>query len=504
MPLGRSFSVALLGVHGAVVECEADLADGLPGFVLVGLPDASLGEAKDRVRAAISNTGLSWPQRRITVGLLPATLPKAGSSFDLALALGILCANGQIPQTALGDQVVLGELGLDGRVHGVRGVLPMVLGAAREGRERFVVPWENVAEARLVPGVEVVGVRHLGEAFALFAHGVVPEQPASHSVPHPRSGHDLSQVGGQRQARRALEIAAAGGHHLFMLGAPGAGKTMLAERLPTILPPLSDEWALEVSAIHSVAGLLAQGALVRQPPFCAPHHTTTVAALVGGGSTLIRPGELSCAHRGALFLDEAPEFNKGVLDAMRQPLESGVVQISRAKQVVEFPCRTTLVLAANPCPCAKTKAQGGCRCTVTARRRYLHKLSGPLMDRIDMRVLLEPVTRADLMRDVQSIETSEIVGARVLLARERAAQRLSGTPWLTTGEVPPHELRERWPVREALVGKLANALKSGAVSMRGYDRVIRIAWTLADLAGELEPGEAEIGEALALRMEFSE
>lgn len=503
MSLGRSFSVALLGVDGAVIECEADLADGLPGFTLVGLPDASLSESKDRVRAAVANSGWVWPSRKITVGLLPATLPKTGSSFDLAMALAVLSGASQVPAPALDEHVVLGELGLDGRVRAVRGVLPMVLAAARAGRTRMLVPIDNAHEARLVPGVEIVGVRSLRDAVAYLAEGVIPPQPRQDEPSRAQlASLDLAQVGGQAKARRAIEVAAAGGHHIFLLGAPGAGKTMLAERLPGLLPLLSDAWALEVSAIHSLAGLLDEGApLVRVPPFRAPHHSATIPALVGGGGAVLRPGDISCAHRGVLFLDEAPEFRAGALDAMRQPLESGIARISRARASVEFPCRSTVVMAANPCPCARTSASMGCECTSTVRRRYLGKLSGPLLDRVDIRVWIEPVSRADLISDQSAIEPSAVVAARVAQARAAAAERLQRTPWQSMGEVPAHELRTRWPLAESVLGSVARCLDRGQLSMRGFDRVIRLGWTLADLAGAASPGPVELGEALSLRTE---
>lgn len=507
--IGRTFSVALVGVEGAVVEVEADLADGLPGLSIIGLPDASLSEARDRIKSAVQNSRLTWPVRKVTLALMPATLPKSGSSYDLALAVAVLAANRSIPVEPLEKLIMIGELGLDGRVRQIRGVLPMVLAANRAGWQRFVVPAANAAEAGLVPDIEVLAVRTLGDVVTLLTTGLVPVIDlddlggGDRSVPSDGLALDLSQVGGQVRARRALEVAAAGGHHVFLMGAPGAGKTMLAERLPTILPDLPFQWALEVSAIHSVAGLLSNGdPLVNRPPFRAPHHTVTVAALVGGGSGVLRPGEVSCAHRGVLFLDEAPEFAMGTLDALRQPLESGVVRITRARGSAAFPARVMLVLAANPCPCARaTTTPGSCTCSPNTRRRYLAKLSGPLMDRVDLRIQVDPVSRADLVADAATIESSAIVGARVAAARASSTERLRGTPWLLTGDVPSHELRTRWPLTPEVMAGAMRCLDHGQLSARGLDRVVRVAWTLADLAGKTSPGLAEMGEALSMRLE---
>lgn len=452
MALARTYAIALTGVEGHVVEVEADLASGLPAMHLVGLPDTALNESRDRVRAAVSNTGVSWPQRRITVSLSPASLPKRGSSFDLAVTCSVLAAAGVVPADTLERRVLLGELGLDGRVRAVRGVLPATLAAASAGLSNVVVPRGNAAEAALVPGVTVLAASSLAGLVAQLRGEEVEEECEDDSavrVP-PVSGRkerpavDMADVLGQAEGRRALEVAAAGGHHMYMLGPPGTGKTMLAERLPTILPPLEGEAALEVTAIHSVAGTLSPGCpLVTRPPFCDPHHTATRAAIVGGGSGQARPGAASLAYLGVLFLDEAPEFASGVLDALRQPIESGEIAIFRSGVVARFPAAFTLLLAANRCPCARTR-EGECTCTPHEIRRYLGRLSGPLLDRVDLNLALLSVPRAEMLHDRKYVEPSSVVAERVAQARERAAKRLSDSPWRTNSEIPGNELRSRF------------------------------------------------------------
>jgi magnesium chelatase family protein len=499
MALARAFAVALVGLTGSVVEVEVDLAQGLPGLTMVGLPDAAVAEARDRVRAAVVNTGLPWPQRRITVGLSPASLPKKGSSFDLAIAASVLAAEGSsVPAGALLGTVLLGELGLDGAVRPVRGVLPAVLAARDAGFERVVVPAGNLAEAALVEGMTAHGVRTLTDLVALL-RGVPYDEPSAGPVGPPPAGSplDLADVAGQLEGRTAVEVAAAGGHHLLLLGPPGSGKTMLAERLPGVLPPLSRSEALEVTAVHSVAGALPAGApLVQRPPFQDPHHTATPASVVGGGSGVARPGAASLAHRGVLFLDEAPEFSRHVLDGLRQPLESGRLALQRVAGTVVYPARFTLVLAANPCPCAQDG--DACSCTPQVRRTYLSRLSGPLLDRVDLQVVLPRITRAEMLAD-SAAETSAVVAQRVLAARARAAQRYAGTPWRTNAEVPPVVLRRRWPLPRAVTAQADRCLDTGALTARGYDRVLRIAWTLADLAGEDRPCAGDVDQALGLR-----
>ncbi|GAA0693379.1 YifB family Mg chelatase-like AAA ATPase [Kitasatospora atroaurantiaca] len=522
MAFARTCSVALIGVDGVVVEVQADLEPGVAAFALVGLPDKALSEARDRVRAAVVNSGESWPQRKLTVGLSPASVPKSGSGFDLAVACAVLAAAERLEPASIAELLIIGELGLDGRVRPVRGVLPSVLAAADAGYRQIVVAEQTAAEAALVPGVSVLGIRSLRQLIAVLTGAPVPDE-----APEPMAGRrdpsmaglmlpgaavrglsgekaaqlDLADVAGQYEARRALEIAAAGGHHLYLKGPPGAGKTMLAERLPALLPPLTQAEALEVTAVHSVAGLLpTDRPLIDSPPYYAPHHSTTMPAIVGGGSGLPRPGVVSLAHRGVLFLDEAPEFPVRVLDALRQPLESGEVTIARSAGSLRLPARFQLCLAANPCPCGRHSVRGeGCECTPAMVNRYQARLSGPLLDRVDLRVQVAPVTRAELMERDSSTESTETVAARVRAARERAAARLADTPWRTNAEVPGHSLRTRWRLAPGALTDAERELERGLLTARGLDRVLRVAWTVADLADRAHPTRLDVRTALVLR-----
>ncbi|MFF5028180.1 YifB family Mg chelatase-like AAA ATPase [Streptomyces collinus] len=526
MGFARTCSVALVGVEGVVVEVQADLEPGVAAFTLVGLPDKSLTESRDRVRAAVVNSGGEWPQKKLTVGLSPASVPKAGSGFDLAVACAVLGAAERIDPRILADLVMIGELGLDGRVRPVRGILPAVLAAAEAGYEQVVVPECAAAEASLVPGVSVLGIRSLRQLIAVLTDAPVPEEePDDQGRPDPLlaglrvpgtgaatgmhstgaahydQGQDLADVVGQTSARTAVEVAAAGGHHLFLEGPPGAGKTMLAERLPAVLPRLTREESLEVTAVHSVAGLLPPGKpLVDAAPYCAPHHSATMQSLVGGGPGVARPGAVSLAHRGVLFLDEAPEFHGQTLDALRQPLESGHVVIARSAGVVRFPARFLMVLAANPCPCGRFSQRDAlCDCPPSAIRRYQARLSGPLLDRVDLRVEVDPVTRAQLTDPDARGESTAAVAGRVRAARERAAARLAGTPWRTNGEVPGRELRGRFHAAAGAMDEAERNLERGVLTVRGIDRVLRVAWTVADLVGHDRPDAGDVGLALQLR-----
>lgn len=509
--LGRTYAVSLLGLTGAIIEIEADLSSNLPAFILIGLPDAALGEAKDRVRSAAVNSGCALPNRKITVNLSPAALPKHGSGFDLAIALSALAAAGMVSAVSIGRVLHLGELGLDGRLRPTNGVLPAVLAASRAGFESVMVPTGNADEAALVPGVRVIPVASLREA-AIWHGGEfepVPVEAIMRSVDSEAEGDDtgdLADVIGNSDAVEAMIVAAAGGHHAFLLGPPGAGKTMLAARLPGLLPDLEARAALDVSSIRSLAGLPVGRSLVRRPPFEAPHHTATAAALVGGGSGQIRPGAAARASDGVLFLDEAPEFSPSVLDALRQPLESGLITIHRANAVATFPGRFQLVMAANPCPCGQYGAQDSeCTCPPNARRRYVGRLSGPLLDRIDIQLRVQRITAAQLRIAHERHGVSTLAAReRVAEARAGAAARLADTPWRLNCEVPGAWLRGPGVrLGPSVTGAIDRALERGGITMRGYDRVLRLAWTIADLAGSPSPTAAHVGQALYLRRAMS-
>ncbi|GIG25249.1 hypothetical protein Cde04nite_14930 [Cellulomonas denverensis] len=501
--LGRALAVGLLGMTARVVEVEAHLASALPAFVLVGLPDTSLSEAKVRVRAAVACTGLAWPARRITVNLTPAALPKHGPGFDLAIAVAVLGAAGALDPVRTRDTVHLGELGLDGRLRPVRGILPAVAEAVAQGRSRVVVPAADVAEAELVPGARVSGCASLAEVVRL--HGGEADLSPVRAVAATRTpsagpgrAGDLADVLGQRTARHAVEVAAAGGHHLLLTGPPGAGKTMLASRLPGLLPDLDEAEAVDVSAVHSVAGTFDPAAgLMHRPPYEDPHHTASAASIVGGGSGWPRPGAASRAHRGVLFLDEAPEFSTRVLQTLRQPLEHGELVIHRAAGAVRFPARFQLVLAANPCPCGRATGKGrDCGCTPQERRRYQARLDGPLLDRVDLQVEVPAVRAID---GAAPGEDTATVAARVAAARRAQRARWAGDPWHLNAEAPGARLRDLLGPRHGLLDDLHRALDAGRLTLRGADRVLRIAWTLADLAGSPAPHREDIGRALLLR-----
>ena len=497
MALGRAFSVAVRGLDGLIVEIEADITSGLPGVHLVGLPDAALQESRDRVRAAITNSGQRWPAARLTLALSPATLPKMGSVYDIALAAAVLSADRKAPWSRLEKAVLLGELALDGRVRPVHGVLPAVLAAKNDGWTAAVVPVDNLAEASLVDGIDVYGVTTLGQLYGWLEGAARLQDRITTVAPVAEPIADLAEVVGQAQARFAVEVAAAGSHHLMLTGPPGIGKTMLAQRLPGLLPALTESESIEVTAIHSVAGLLSGSApLITRPPFIAPHHSSSVAALVGGGSGMARPGAVSRAHRGVLFLDECAEIRVSALEALRTPLEDGEIRLARRDGVARYPARFQLVMAANPCPCAPADPRD-CTCKSMEKRRYLGRLSGPLLDRVDLRVEMHPV-RAGAFSAADG-ESTAVVRARVADARAAAAERWEPHGFHTNAEVSGALLRRKFRLDSAAMAPLRTALDRGLLSIRGANRTLRVAWTLSDLAGRNSPGLDEVAAALSFR-----
>lgn len=510
----RSLSVALIGLEGTVIEVETDIGSQIPAFTILGLPDASVQESRDRVRSAARNSGAALSPRRITVNLTPATLPKRGSHFDLAIAISALEAEGRIRTPR--DVVYLAELSLDGALRPVRGILPAVLAAVREGCPRVVVAAANADEARLVPGAEVRAYECLADVLAdCGASAADLRRPAALSLtgagedsaedlPDDRDEEtealDLADVAGQSEARAALEIAAAGGHHLLLAGPPGSGKSMLAARLPGLLPELDDDAATEVTAVRSLEPAAGpRRRLIRRPPFESPHHSASAAALLGGGSGIPRPGAVSRAHRGVLFLDEAPEFDRGVLDALRQPLETGSVRIDRAAASARYPARFQLVLAANPCPCGRAAGKGeDCRCTPRERRAYFGKLSGPLLDRVDLRVQVPAVSFAELTESAAG-ESTSAVAERVAIARERQRQRLAPFGIATNAEVSASLLSGALRCGPRVTAGLEREMERGALTARGMHRVLRVAWTIADLDHRPFPTSDDVDMALFFR-----